>query len=51
MIEITKNKMLIEYIHNYIKENKLKDEVYNQINHIRLFKKDLIPTVIVGARE
>ena len=31
----------------YIKCNKLKSEVYNQINHVRLYKKVVLPIELV----
>jgi len=32
---ITENKMIIDFVEQYIKESNLKVEVFDQINHVR----------------
>ena len=36
--KLTKNKTITEYALEYIKQNKLQNEVFDLINHIRLYK-------------
>ena len=38
------------YIEKYTKENNLDDAIFDQINHIRLYKKLIIPAKLVRAR-
>ena len=45
--KIMENKILIEFVIEYIKEKKLKNEVFDQINHIRLYKKIILLVELV----
>ena len=47
---ITNNKILMEFIVEYIKEKGLKNDSVDQINHMRLFKKVILLAEIIGAR-
>ena len=48
--KITSNKTTTEYINDYIKVAKLPNKVFDQINHIRLFKRAVIPVELTRAR-
>ena len=37
-MQIISNKTIMQYIMDYTKDNKLKQEIYNYINYIRLHK-------------
>ena len=41
----------MDYTKKYIKVNKLLEEVFDQINHIRLYKEMILPAELVRARE
>ena len=47
---ITENKTLMEFAADYAKEKELKNDVFDQINHVRLFKNIILLVEIVGAR-
>ena len=47
---ITDNKILIEFVVEYVKEKGLKNNSINQINHVRLFKKVILLAEIIGVR-
>ena len=47
---IKENKILIEFAAKYVKEKKLKNNMVDQMNYVRLFKNIIIPAEIVGAR-
>ena len=40
----------MEYVTEYIKEKELRSEVYDQINHIQLYKKVILLAEVVWAR-
>ena len=48
---IMENKTLMEFAAEYTKEKKLKNDLVDQINHVRLFKNIILPAEIVRARE
>ena len=37
----------MKYTVEYIQQNKLKVEVFNQINHVRLYKKAVLPIELI----
>ena len=47
--KITESKTLMEFVIEYTKEKKLRNEVFDQINHIRLDKKIILQAELVGA--
>ena len=47
---LMENKTIIEYAEQYIKEKNIDDAIFNQINHIRLYKEMIIPAELVRAR-
>ena len=47
---ITENKILMEFIAEYVKEKGLKNNFIDQINHIRLFKKVILLEEIIRVR-
>ena len=47
---ITENKKLMEFVAEYVKEKGLKNDSIDQINHVRLFKKIILPAEIIRAR-
>ena len=46
----TENKILMEFVAEYVKEKGLKNDSVDQINHVRLFKKVIFLAEIIGAR-
>ena len=44
------NKIIMEYAEQYIKEKNIDDAIFNQTNHIRLYKEMIIPAELVRAR-
>ena len=48
---IIEKKTLIEFAADYIKEKEMKNDVFDQINHIRLFKNIILLAQIIRARE
>ena len=49
-IQIIIKRTIMSYIIEYIKSNNLKKEVFDDIKHIRLFKKIIRPVELVGDR-
>ena len=47
---ITNNKILMEFIAEYVKEKGLKNDSVDQINHMRLFKKVILLAEIIRVR-
>ena len=47
---ITENKILMEFVVEYVKEKDLKNNSIDQINYMRLFKKIILLAEIIGAR-
>ena len=47
---LIENKMIIEYAEQYIKEKNMDNTIFNQINHIRLYKEMIIPVELVRVR-
>ena len=47
-IHLISNKRIMQYMVDYINQNKLKAEVYDQINHIRIFKRVILSVKLIG---
>ena len=48
-VKFTDNKTIMKYVIEYISSKELHKVIYNQINHVHLYKKILLPAEIVGA--
>jgi len=48
--KLTDNKIITVYAMEYVKEKNLKNEVFDLINHIRLYKQAITLAELVGAR-
>ena len=48
--KLTENKIITEYVLEYVKQNKLQNEVVDLINDVRIYKQAIIPAELVGAR-
>ena len=40
----------MQFAIDYMNQKELKDEVYNHINYIRVYKQIIIPAKIIGSR-
>ena len=48
---LIENKMIIDYVKQYMIENDLDNIAFDQVNYVWLYKKMIIPTELVRARE
>ena len=48
---LTSNKTITQYTSDYIKKKKLHNEIFNQINQVRLFKRVVILAKLIRARD
>ena len=48
-VKITTNKTIMQLVVEYIQQNKLKLEIFDQINYVRLYKKVILPVELIGS--
>ena len=46
--KITSNRTMMEHTREYVKENQMKDQVLELLNHVRLHKQVFLPCELVG---
>ena len=50
IVKFTNNKTIIYYVKQYIAEKEVHKNTYDQLNHVCLYKKIIIPAELVGIR-
>ena len=48
-VQIMTNKTIMQLVVEYIKQNKLKSEIFDQINYVRLYEKAILPVELIGS--
>ena len=49
-VKFTDNKIIMHFVKQYIVENEVYKNIYDQLNHVYLYKKIIIPAELVGIR-
>jgi len=50
-MKFTDNKTIMKYVTEYISSKELHKVIYDQINHVYLYKKIILPAKIVGVED
>ena len=51
LVKISENKTIMEQARDFVKEKELRVNCVDEINYVRLYKKILLPTELVGGRK